>query len=113
MPSTTRRAVAKSLSRYTAPTRASKASSSAAARPRPPVASSLAPRRRQASSPISRGEPREKRALGERRAALAQLALAFVGVQLEERFGQDELEHGVAQELEALVVSGRSGWSCR
>ncbi len=52
------------------------------------------------------GEAGEEDAVGEGGAAAAELAFAVGGVEAVERFGEDELEDGVAEEFEALVVFG-------
>jgi hypothetical protein len=46
----------------------------------------------------------ERGAFGERGATFAEQTFAIVGIKLEERFGQNELEHGVAEEFETLVA---------
>ena len=55
------------------------------------------------------GEAREELAPAEDRAPLGELALRGLGIERIERLRQDQLEDGVAEELEALVVARRGG----
>jgi hypothetical protein len=84
----------------------------AAARVRPPVDSSLCAEEQAASSRVA-GEAGEEAAFGQRGAAAAEHAFAVGGIEAIERLGEDELEHGVAEKFEPLVVRGGGGWSCR
>jgi hypothetical protein len=104
-----RRAVGKSLSRYNAPTRASKASSSAPSAG-PTAGGLLAGAQPQAGVEADfPGDPGQKNAVGEGGAALAEHAFAVAGEEIVERLREDELQHGIAEKLEALVALGGIG----
>ena len=71
----------------------------------PPERSSPTPRRSQAPRPIASAYCARERARDRLRFPARQLSLGFAGKGAEEPVGGDQAEHGVAQELEPLVVS--------
>ena len=71
---------------------------------RPPVFSSPRPRIRKSPSSERFAQPRQRRRRDERRLELRLLPFVVLRELAEEHVGDDEAEHGVAEELHRLVV---------
>ena len=100
-----RRAATKPRSRKIAPISASKAAARIDSLSRPPVFSSPLPSWITSPSPSARRLLGERARVHQRRAQLRELALVCCGDVLHQQIAHRELEHGVAEELELLVVA--------
>ena len=96
-------------SRYTAPITASIASARIDGFSRPPAASSPLPSRRRGPRSSSAATSASAVGVHDALAQLGQLALGHVRVGAEDVVGDDQAEHGVAEELEPLVATVVAG----